>query len=395
MRSLTVVLVTVLALLRQCAHAPGDHAALSTEAFRDFIGVNTHLQYSRSPYADIGRDERALQYVGIRHLRDSAFRAGEGAFDHYLALARAGRRFDLFVNADMGEQLARVVRLLQASPGAVDLLEGPNEVNNDPVVWRGVRGDAGARAYQAALYRSIRSHAALAAIPVADFTDWPPSAGKADLANVHSYPRRGDPPGRQLAWDWALVHAADADKRSFVVTELGFPTRSGGLEGRAVDESTQASRLLESLAEGIRLGASRLYIYELFDERSQSQDPEMNYGLFFANGRPKPAAVVLARLQTLLAEADAGSQALSQDPLATPSAGAERSVSILGRGGRTLIVSWPGRGGAQSWTLRLRRLQRVDEIELLTGRSTPMGCRSQIAGDAAPRLRIWRLSACD
>ena len=45
---------------------------LSAEAFVDSIGVNTHLGYADTAYADHARVLARLDELGVRHFRDSA-----------------------------------------------------------------------------------------------------------------------------------------------------------------------------------------------------------------------------------------------------------------------------------------------------------------------------------
>ena len=384
----------LLAALHQCAASPRDHAALSTAAFRDLIGVNTHLQYGSTSYADVARVEAALAYVGIDHVRDSAFRAGERGWDRYLRLARRGVRFDLFFNGDLLTQLGRTERLAAAAPGSVDLVEGPNEVNNDAVSWPPLRGDAAAEAFQDALRGALRTRPDLESLPLAGFTDWPPVRSDADLLNVHSYAKRADPPGRQLGWDLALAQAADPAKSSFVVTETGFPTLATPDQVRAVDDAAQAERILEVLAEGARFNARRVYIYELFDEGVRAYDAEQHYGLFDVEGHPKLAARELAALHTQLLSVDRDDGPRSSDALTQAQDADLRTLSILGRHGRSILVSWRKSGTAAKQRLILDQPMSIQELDLTRGSAYPATCTRRLESEQARTLAIWRLEPC-
>ena len=301
---LAILLLAVFA--RSCwAPRPAPVLRGSAEAFASTLGVNVHLQYSDTPYADVSRVQGALTYLDVRHLRDSAFRNGAQGLDHYISLARQGARFDLFLNANPHDQLQHVRDFVSQAPTGIELLEGPNEINNDPVAFAGLTGEEAGEAYQAALVQSVRSDSKLRGYPVLAFTDWPPSRSLADAVNVHSYPKRGASSQPTLSRDVELAAATQPVGRPVYVTETGFNT-SAPTTPDGVDAQRQAALDVVAWLDAFRAGVRRVYLYELFDEHADllsRTEPEHHYGLFDQTGSPKPAALAIRTLMGVLSSA--------------------------------------------------------------------------------------------
>ena len=344
LRQVAAAMLMLTAAERRCTSpVPTPIEVGTAAAFRESVGVNMHLQYTETAYGDRARVDAALTYLGVTHLRDSAMRRGSAMFDHFVDLARRGERFDLFFNAELDPQLARAAALQAAAPGAIALIEGPNEINNDPVSFQGRTGVAGAQAYQAALYDQVRSRPEFRTLPVLNYTNYPASSGRADAVNVHSYAKRGASPGGQLASDSAQTAAAMAPGLPTYVTEIGYTTAPAAASPDAVSLDDQAALTLVALLDAFRAGVRRTYLYELLDERADGPspgDPEHHYGLFDAEGRPKPAA---RALRSLLAVLDDGGnvQARLGAPLAISiDLDSARRLILSRRDGRSVLLVW-------------------------------------------------------
>jgi hypothetical protein len=91
------------------------------------IGVNVHLEYTDSAYADAGRTLAALNVLRLSLVRDAAPDPHNQGQASYGALTKAGVRFDLFVNGgDLSTAVSGLTALQTAYPGAVHEIEGPN-----------------------------------------------------------------------------------------------------------------------------------------------------------------------------------------------------------------------------------------------------------------------------
>ena len=109
----------------------------TTVAFLDTLGVNVHMAYSWTSYADAANVITALRYAGIRFVRD-VFIPWEVAAPQFEALAAAGFNYDMVIpvidkQADVADFVTRVVQFNQKYPGSIVAVEGPNEVNIWPV----------------------------------------------------------------------------------------------------------------------------------------------------------------------------------------------------------------------------------------------------------------------
>ena len=229
---------------------------LTTSQFINSLGVNVHVEYTDGKYANTGNVIADLSFLGINHVRDATLNPsnqGQGSYD---SLAAAGIKFDLFFQGnDPASSLALVNSFVARHPGAVSMIEGPNEVNNFPINYAGLSGNAAAVAYQGALYSAVKADGALNGVPVANLTSYPDLTGTADYGNFHSYPKNGVQPGVTLAQGAASQAAAEPGHPE-VMTEGGYTTLLTPNSFGGVDEATQAKYLLNMMLD-IYLRAAR------------------------------------------------------------------------------------------------------------------------------------------
>jgi len=179
-------------------------------------------------------------------------------------------------------------------------------------------------ALQKDLYRKVKADPILKDLPVYNFSmvyldvraplfgcrtnyaDDMKSVGRptniADYDSVHDYPFQGSPPRRSLKI--ALQRNRPRPDLPVVLTEIGYSTgeAADAHPSLAIDEDVQARYLLNTVFDSYTLGAKRTFLYELMEDSpdSPSSNLEKHYGLFHANGSPKPAAVALHNLMTIL-----------------------------------------------------------------------------------------------
>lgn len=151
--------------------------AVSAGAFIDAIGVNTHMNYTDGAYANVANVEADLAYLGIDHIRDSVPNPSGGipASSQISALETLGAhgvKFDLVSSTaiSFSQDIAEIDGLDASTPGSVVAVEGPNEINNWPVTYDGLTGQAAATAFQQALYAAIKGNASTAGVAVYNFT---------------------------------------------------------------------------------------------------------------------------------------------------------------------------------------------------------------------------------
>jgi hypothetical protein len=349
--------------VEDCAGAGGDRRiARSVSGFLGSIGVNHHLGASGTVYANPDLELRELSYLGVTLVRDQVpTQADLPAFRH---LAARGIKFNL-ITSPAGAEVARSLPedignaglLADMQRGSVVAIEGPNELNGGQTIYwhgRSSRDPAVAVAVMGALSAAVRASAPLNNVAVVNFSinngggDWRGYLDRVgdlshlvDYANWHIYfadGRQPNPIVRSMARD-AL---RSAPGRPIAFTEAGYPTAAGNRFG--VDETTQAIRILNLLADAYREGIAYTYIYELMDGQlaPAADDNENTFGLFRADGTAKKAATAIHNLVAILGSpvADAAGAAPCPDYRigSLPSTG---SSLLLSGGGRAFdILIW-------------------------------------------------------
>lgn len=311
---------------------------------RDFtgaLGVNTHLAYRNTPYADVQAVVRMLRQTGISSVRDMALLPPPGAL---AALAAAGIKATLAVPGGTVPPPSAVVAYFKSLPrGLLASIEGMNEVNGWPTTYRGITDtktwDAGPYDFKATatymrdLATALRADPILRDVPLFNATlgmgkqaAWQALGDMSFLcpnayANGHYYTAYGDQLEASLPDHKAtdrLSYTAYTGGRSmiplpcaagYVGTEWGWPTAPGRPNG--VDELTQAKLLLNGWASlftyGLRrttTGSAAQFIYELVDEKPDpdNRNVQQHYGLFRNDLTSKPAALAIGRTMEILAD---------------------------------------------------------------------------------------------
>ena len=230
------------------------------------------------------------------------------------ALAAAGIHFDMLMPSGIAPSttIAALDRFALANAGSIMAIEGPNEINNFPISYGGMTGLGAGIAFENTVAADMAVDPALAGIALYNLTGASRSAqlvgDGANFVNLHPYPTNGQQPGAYL-----LQHVAQnaVAGKGIVITEAGYMTGSGsslsvgGAAASGVDALTQAKETLNLIADAATLGVADTFLYELKDYASTAAAD--NFGLFGTAMAPKPAAVAIHNLTTILA--DTGSNA--------------------------------------------------------------------------------------
>lgn len=314
---------------------PQPVRAVSVNTFLNSIGINLHVDQGYDPNSYIA----PLRYTGIREVRDGARHVESDIYIH----EKTGVRFDISDYGNLHGLLASAHAL--AAAGALLAVEGPNEPNNFPITYNGVRG--GGRggswipiaAFQRDLYAAVKSDPVLRHYPVfgpsetgaetdnvgLQFLVIPPGAHClfpvgtrfADYANVHNYVSgNGRKYGPNQAWNAASPtlnarwdglygnngvtwyrHYRGYSKDQLltlprVTTETGWDSSSdpGG-------EAVQAVVLTDTYLAQFKRGWAYTFVYEMRDGEGGGGHQGIYHGM-----TPKPAAVDLHNLTTILAD---------------------------------------------------------------------------------------------
>jgi hypothetical protein len=292
----------------------------------DSIGVNTHLNYLDTSYANVQQVVAALKYIGVNQVRDaspSPWNPGAGPLSYYTYAMQQGIHFDFIAHccvAGFGTDVGQSLDLLKQVPGGITAIEGFNEVDLAPITWMGQTGPAAAIAAQKDLYASFKGNPGLKALSVFDVTGadnpLPASiAARADYANAHLYPQNGNQPN---FWFAQMAGFAAARNEPLVVTEFGYASNpESGWLVIGVGEAAQAKAVANGVMSGIEQHIKRTYVYELLDQKPdpQNKDREWHFGLFTTAYQPKPAAVMLSRMTAMMADGGAQSRTFTPHPL--------------------------------------------------------------------------------
>jgi hypothetical protein len=274
--------------------------------FTDSIGINLHLSYHNTGYADTGRVTALLRQLGVRHLRDGVALGQTDVCRADRALAADGLRFTYITQAN--PTAAQLMQWVSCVGPATEAFEGLNEYDishpQSDTNWVGT-----VRSSQQDLYRSIKGTPALASLKVVGPSLTSEAAFRAvgdltpllDAGNMHDYFAAHEPetPGwglggyGSIAYNLRVARVVDPDK-PIQSTETGYGTDRAE---RTVDDATQATYLPRLFLQHFADGIPRTYSYELIDEGGQPFD---HYGIVNADLSPKPAFTALSSLIAVL-----------------------------------------------------------------------------------------------
>lgn len=316
---------------------------LSSSAFIDSIGVNTHIAYTDGEYSSPSLIISDLQYLGVTEVRDGISDGAYGSAPlwHYISIAQAGIKFTFHIsngdtnNAAILNELSEIDQVEEAVPGSVIAIEGVNEINNEPVTFDGISGLAGALAMQAALYADVKADPELSGVAVDYFTGYnagnvgmgptiPATPGLADDDTQHPYPNYGEAPAFWVSRAQALPNESAADAPA-VYTETGYSSNQ-------VNEYVQEVYTLDLLMDTAQEGISHTDLYDLLDAYAPgSPQGDDGYGLFANSEAPKPVATGIHDLTSILGQIPSGTE--------MPSAGIGYTLSNLPSDGNSMELT--------------------------------------------------------
>lgn len=313
-------------------------------SFVKSLGVNVHLNYGDTAYAESQTVLNAVAYLGFTRVRDHTPSLDAASIAPYALLAKQGITFDLDLPSgavDLKAAIGLLDGFAAKFPGALAAVEGSNEVNLWPVSFNGLSGLPAAAALQKAFYAAVKADALLQKIPVfnttlggasqAQYAQLGTLSAYCDYGNTHIYPQGTQTPNDYIAANvtWSTP---DTPGKPTVITEGGYFTMPGVAAWEGVSPDVQARYTLDYVLDAAAQGIPATYLYELLDERPDAgnTDREQHFGLFYNNGAPKPAATALHNLTTILADPN--------DSAAT-GAGAAFTVSKLPSSGHVIEMT--------------------------------------------------------
>ena len=306
----------------------GMDTVMRAAAFVASLGVNTHIDFGGS-YANLPTVEAAINYLGIKNLRDSMQNLADLATWPAVSAA-TGAKFDAYMPeaspAGMAESLATMPRL--AAKGVLNYIEGGNEEDDPYAAQQGNTIAFTARFQQRVHEMGRRLH-----LPVINMSfgagwtaanNWHGNYDKvgdlsahADFGNAHTYPN--PPDGAPLL----AIRQLNADARLAAGSLPVMTTEIGWDESHGFAQDEVARWALDATLDGIREGNPKTWFYALYDDGSGK------FGLMHPDGTPKPAGRALHNLTTLLADPGRGAANFPTTGLDVTLAGAREADHTL------------------------------------------------------------------
>ena len=262
--------------------------AFRADQFTDFIGLSAspfETYLDSGPFKGAGTKYPPDTFfdLGVRHYRTGLLNALTMPNAPALigaAYEKYGAQAMLLVNGGKNASPKDVVsRLKLYEPGSVDLVEGPNEVNNKfppqnlNIEYQGKTDEAGGAAFMDDLYKLIKTDPATRNIGVvsftAIFTDYHLArpCDSFDFSNMHSYQGYNVPSSsiapNETSFDNILPSGGAI--KPFVPTECGYNVQADVSNGTNNTGSlrAQALNIPMLLAEYFRHGIKRAYLFAL------------------------------------------------------------------------------------------------------------------------------------
>jgi hypothetical protein len=288
----------------------------------DSIGVNIHMTYGNTAYADVPAVKRALSTLRVRHVRDAGkyypndANYNEREFATYGAIGSLGIGFDLILDYNGGGNpnpmtpavMAALQNLAIRHGVTVEAYEGPNEPNLSGIVnWV-----AGTRSFMQSVYSSAKATSSTATIPTIgpslagppqDWTFLGDMTALEDCGNLHPYANTQHP---SFNFDADLSNQRKVSgSQTIYITEAGWSNATNATDNSPNVTEDVAGRYMGRLfLETLLRGWPRTYVYELLDEQPDSglANAQKHYGLFRNDYSAKPAAAAVANMITLLSD---------------------------------------------------------------------------------------------
>jgi hypothetical protein len=379
----------VTAFAASSAHAAQGVQPKSAEAFRDSVGVSTHIVYYSTAYGNWPLLIDRLQELGIRHLRDGTYanpgpqwaKWNERYYQSVEYAADRGFRFNFGLGSP-GYQAGTLDQLIAVVAGrlrrAAEAVEGPNEFDK----FRGGRRWASVLAsYSRELYRKVKANPSLRSLPVVGPSivapNGPSKVGNQsawlDRGNIHPYAGGASPNPLWIAAERERISKISG-REPIWATEAGFHNAVNARDGMPpASEAAAAVYTLRTVLEHFESRIARTYLYELVDTVPDPRhtNPNANFGLLRNDYSRKPAYNALKNLLALAGD-DRRRSALRPLPLeiGRPGMGIRRLL-LQKADGTYVLALWrlasvwdrdrrhPLKVGSRAVSVRIPRAARV------------------------------------
>jgi hypothetical protein len=326
--------------------------SIPLKTFQDSLGINTHMSYTDGLYSHPEQVLADLRYIGIHNIREGVLvRGGDipdrQGLDAQEYLANNGIQFNFLTsgNASFDSFTApALIYFAGAHPGAIISIEGPNEINNWPILGPGTN-EENASAFQSTLYQFVHKTESLSSIPVLYFTGGEQASassltGQADQLNAHPYAQAGQQPYTWLSSTYSSSFSGtDFDLKA--MTETGYSTAEKS-NYNGVDETTQASLILNNIFDAALVGSTHTYLYQLLEAYpNYVSNADTGYGIFhYTDGGPTLAAIALHNLSVSIPKDDASAPRSVSGIIAGLSPTTGKVLALTASDGSIYIALW-------------------------------------------------------
>ena len=342
--------------------------------FQDSMGVNLHIEYTDGKYANATAVLSDLQYLGLHTVRDLVpqpanwLPVGQGLAAMQM-LGANGIHFDLLAapNQSLAINMQQLDNLQQTTPGMVISVEGPNEINNFPVVVPGKSNEQAAEDYQRSLYSAVHADTNFSGVPVYYLTGGAPinlqtNTGLADLANGHPYAHNGEQPYNWFTQEFSS-HFTMTGSYPKAITETGYYTLPQSTDWGGVDEPAQAEMILNSYFDAALQGVAHTYVYQLLDPYPDTAgtNNDSHFGFFHLDNSPKIIAYAMRHLADVLPPDKPSAQTTVQATITGLPSGTGRTLALTASDGSIALFFW---NEAPVWNEGSESLQLVTALPI-------------------------------
>jgi hypothetical protein len=305
--------IATLLLLSTTACSPTKGACerpINADSIADSVGVNIHLHFGNTVYANFPLIRSLLSALGVRHTRDGLVDTNwKEYYERHIALGKLGIKC-LFITSP--EQTSALLTSWPSRvPGSFEAYEAPNEYD----LRRDPRWSEILQTFVQRLYKVVKSNPATAGFPVvgpsvtqvASYTQLAGLQQYFDFGNMHNYFAGRNPgtPGWGEAGYGSIPYSINNEQAAWpgkpiVTTETGYITDTMVPQG--IPEDVAGKYAPRMILEQALHGISRTYIYELIDEGTAIAGKDGSFGLARMDGSQKPAFTALKNLIATLSD---------------------------------------------------------------------------------------------
>jgi len=305
-----------------------SESALSASSFIDSFGVNTHLRYLDTTYANYDSIIKPrLTEIGIKHIRDTVVLTDAIAISRVNDLHTSNGIKSTLMFDPRNISVSDVPAAIATVSSAVESIESANEWDlAGDATYKGQTFPAGLLLWHQDLHDTLQT--AYPGLPLLAPSMAYAAAGSkigsvaSDYGNMHSYSYDGYPAGGGLS-DQILAAQLISPGKQVISTETGWQNSTNPYHLSEVAAAKYATRVFPLyFSKGIK----RTYLYEFIDERNDSSDGESCFGMLKYDGTPKQSFTAIKNMIAILG--DSGSTTIKSVSFSLSSASSNVSSNV-------------------------------------------------------------------